>query len=160
MVVLGKVLRFARNAPLLQVAGCRHHNRFPVQQGAGHDVGIKVFTRNHEGHVKLVHAARSVGIQAHVQHHLGVAGVPDGHHGRQKIGGQHRCRDDADRAAQVARAGRSGRFGIINLMQDGPHALQIGIPRVSQRQLAGSALQQPRAQMLLQLGHHAGDHRG
>ncbi len=86
--------------------------------------------------------------------------MPQRHHGRQKVGRQHRRRNDADGAAQIARVGRRCRFGVVDLVQDRAYALQIGITRVGERQLAGSALQQPRAQMLLQLGHHAGDHRG
>lgn len=61
---------------------------------------------------------------------------------------------------QVTSAGSSGRLGILDFMQDGAHSLQIGLSGVGQGQLAGSALQQARAQVLLQIGHQPGDHRG
>ena len=50
--------------------------------------------------------------------------MPRRHHGRQKVGGQHRRRHDADGAAQLTRAGGSRRLGIVDLVQDGAHALQ------------------------------------
>ncbi|MNV58163.1 hypothetical protein D3C71_1505230 [compost metagenome] len=158
--MLQQVLRLARNALALQVVGRCNNNRLPLQQGACHDVGIKILARHHDGHIIFIHPRRGIGVQVDVKQQLGEFRMPQRHHGRQKVGRQHRRRNDADGAAQIARVGRRCRFGVVDLVQDGAYALQIGITRVGERQLAGSALQQPRAQMLLQLGHHAGDHRG
>ncbi|MNV43782.1 hypothetical protein D3C71_1355110 [compost metagenome] len=134
-----------------QVSRCRHHDGFALHQGAGDDIGVKVL--HHEGHIKLVHPARSIGIDVDVQHQPGVQCVPLAEQRRQKVGGQHRRRHYADGAAQIPRAGSRCRFGVFNLVQDAAYPRQIGVARLGQGQLARGALQQPRAQMLLEIRH-------
>ena len=81
-------------------------------------------------------------------------------HGGKKIRGDHGRRHHTNGATQVAGTGSSGGFSVLDLVQDGPHAGQVGVSRFGQRQLARGALQQARAQVLLQVGHQPGHHRG
>lgn len=82
---------------------------------------------------------------------------------RQMLGElMHRDRGRAQDAHVAARLGRrfaGQRLGFLDLDQDRPHLLEIGLADLGQRDAARGAVEQPCAEVRLELGHHARDHR-
>ena len=150
-----QVLRMGRHADALQVLWRGAQHPFGRDQRARHHIGIEAFFHHHEGGIKLVNVALRHQVNRQVNRHLGVPGAPPGHAGCQHVGGDGRRGHDMQRALELQRVGAGRGFCVFYLMHDAAHPVQVRRARFGQRQLARGALDQPRAQVLLKVGHQA-----
>ena len=72
---------------------------------------------------------------------------------------ERRWAEHAQLAARLGARGRGQRLGLLDLGQDMAHPLQVGLARVGERQPAGGAVDQPRAEVLLEVGDQPGHDR-
>lgn len=155
-----QIAGLGRHTHALQIGRCSNDDGLPMGHGPGHDIAIVVIPSHHESDIKLVHPRRRQRIHQDIEHERGIQHMPRRQQRCKKVRGQQGGRQHANGAAQVAGARRGGGLGVVDFVQDGAHPLQIGLAGIGQGQLAGGALQQPRAQVLLQIGHQPGHDGG
>src|SRR5690606_20887461 len=80
----------------------------------------------------------------------------DGRHG---VAREHRWGMQPQHARELARMGACDRLGLVDLLEDAPHAGQVRMARLGQREPTRGPLQQARAEVVLEIGHEARDDR-
>ncbi len=124
-------------------------------------MGIKTGIGTEQGEVIFLNGWLARRVHRNVELDRRVQTVKAGHHRRQKVHSQHRRGQDAQGADHILRVGADGGIGLVNVLQDEPHAGQIGLSRLGQRhpvvgELAAGVLevgQQRDQQVVAPLGH-------
>ncbi|MDT4845339.1 hypothetical protein FQZ97_793240 [compost metagenome] len=145
--------------PARKVGRRGHQDGFAGDDLASDHVGIEGRGGAEQGDVVVLDRWLAVVVHLDVELDFGIGLAETGHQWREDVRGQHRRGQDAQHPGEFVRVRAHERVGLVQVLQDLAHPLQVGLTRLGERQAAGGPVQQPGAQVLLQVGHQTGHHR-
>jgi hypothetical protein len=128
---------------------------FGLDDLAHHHVGRQALARADQRDVEVLHRRLQRRVDLDLEPDVGVALAERRQQRRDDVRGQHRRRVDAQHAGQLAAVRAHQRIGLVDLLQDGAHPHQVRLAGFGERQPARAALEQPRLQVVLEIGDQA-----